>query len=255
MRNDKGLVIQIDGISNFVGNLPASWRCCLILIFLNLLRQLRHLLNKRAVSERLLVHNLPVDNARISQPLSHSFGVNGFIRLFFRLQRTNVGKLLLGHIAVMGDHGVNPGCDLCPGKLNYRTVALLQPDALAIMVLDAVIRTGHRMGMTSNAILAFQKVGLFPGGVRGECGKVTVDSTLAARHRTPAGKGRVDLVLGHESGRLCHLGQQGVIDPAGQRKLTERMCNGIRAVEMEAHEFTVLAICISKRFYIGGHSQ
>ena len=94
--NDKGAVIQIDRIAHPVRVLLLSrfgqtFSCIrnrqffAILFHLNLLRQLRHLLYKRAASERFRIHNLAIDDARISQPLTHGFGVDGLViaRHFF----------------------------------------------------------------------------------------------------------------------------------------------------------------------------
>ena len=87
-------MIQIDGITDLVQVLRFSSsrrilscvhdrRLFAILFSLNLLRQLRHLPNERAASERILVHNFTIDNARGSQSLTYIFCVDGLVIVQF----------------------------------------------------------------------------------------------------------------------------------------------------------------------------
>ena len=264
-------MIQIDGITDLVQVLRFSSsrrilscvhdrRLFAILFSLNLLRQLRHLPNERAASERILVHNFTIDNARGSQSLTYIFCVNGLVivqffnsYLFFR-QRADVFQFRLRHIPATRNQGIHPLDHLRPAELNRRAAFLLQLDALAVMAFAAVVGTRHRMGAPADAVLFFQIICLFLGRMRGICRKETVDPFLAASHAAPAGKLRIHLILRDEGRWPCHLRQQGFVLPAGKGKLPDRLSQGRWVVETEPQELLVLRIGIGKGIHLGGNA-
>ena len=57
------------------------------------------------------------------------------------------------------------------------------------------------MRAPADTVLLFQKIRFFLHGV--VCGKIGVDSALAALHRAAAGKRFTDFILGNKALRLC----------------------------------------------------
>ena len=149
---------------------------------------------------------------------------------------------LRGQIPVFPDQGIHTLGHFRPVQLHRGTSAFGQPDALGTVIFGGMVCSGQRMRAPADAVFLLQKIRFLLHGV--VCGKIGVDSALAALYRAAACKCFADLILGNKALRLCKFGRPVRISPALSGDVPDSLPQLIHPVIMKAQKVSVFRIVI-----------
>ena len=123
------------------------------------------------------------------------FGILGKILFHVIFPIVQLGKLFFCEIAPVFHQFSNALCKAGPGEQDVFTACLFEADALGIVILGGMLRSGERRGVPADAVFLLQKCG--PVSPKRMGLKILIDSVSAAGHSAAmGGDSRIDFVCG-----------------------------------------------------------
>ena len=144
---------------------------------------------------------------------------------------------LRGKKATFFHQSVNSLCHLCPGHLHLIAAAFGVANALGIVILTAVRRTGAGMGMTAGAVFVLQELGFILN--RMIFLPVFIDTSLSTGKAAATGQVCIDLIIRNELTDKGHLHPIGLIFPERSIQFIQPLFNAIQLVIVETKQRTV----------------